>query len=280
MDKQLTPSVPVYECDASESPFPYAFKDLAASLRHPELVYALIRTGFLQKYTSVLSGVFWITLTTLLIVTGLALLYGEVFGAERVSYMPYVAGGIIIWGLIASLLNDGAGVFIAASGVYGQIPIPKSVFVMRTVGIAAIAFVIKLSVFAGVVFYVGLQPSLQSVGFAFLGLLLALWTGFWFTLIWGTLGARFRDIPVMTNAFVTIAFFATPVFWQPERLGNYRWIVDFNPLHHFINTMRGPLLGLDGVAVSFYWSLGTAAATTVLGLIVYGLFARRLTYWN
>ena len=271
---------PRYEYDANSSPFPYAFADIRDTICHPRLAVALIKTGFLQRYTSAISGFIWISITTLMIVVGMSVLYGQVFGAERLSYMPYVSSGIIIWGLIASLLNDGAGVFQAAAGVFGQTPIPKSVFALRTVGISAIVFVIKLSVLVGVILYVGLAPSVQDILLAFLGLVLLLWTGLWFTLLWGTVGAKIRSAPIITNAFVTAAFFLTPVFWQSNRLGDLGWVVTFNPLHHFINTIRGPLLGLDGVALSFAWSAGTALTMTVLGLLVFGFFARRLAYWT
>jgi len=128
--------------------------------------------------------------------------------------------------------------------------------------------------------YVGRTPTLGDMALSAFGLLLILWTGFWFALAIGALGARFRDMGQLTSAGLTFAFFLTPVFWQPDRLGNMMFIVDFNPLAHYLNTVRGPLLGLDGVATSFLWVGGCTIAATAFGLMVFGMFARRIVYWS
>lgn len=273
-------AAPVYEYDASQSGTRYALNDLKDAFRRPALVTTLIRSGFVQRHAGVLRAVFWIASITAATVLGLGLIYGEILGTERSEYLPYVATGIITWGLIASLLNDGAGVFIAAQGVYGQTPIAKSLFAIRAVGIAALTYLVKLPVLIGVLWWAGVAPDLQGLALAGLGLLLLFWTGFWFALAWGTIGARFHDLPHLTNAVVVFSFFVTPVFWQEERLGQFRFIVDYNPLYHFIHTVRGSLLGYDGLDVSFIWVGAVAVAMTLLGSLVFGGFARRLNYWN
>jgi hypothetical protein len=82
--------------------------------------------------------------------------------------------------------------------------------------------------------------------------------------------ARFRDIPPIVGSFVTVAFFATPVFWHPQTLGSERWVVDFNPLFAALDVIRAPLLG---VAPSPY-SWPVLLTTTVLGSAFRFCFSR------
>ncbi len=269
-----------YYFDASSSRFDYAVDDLKSAFSNLKLIGSLVRTGFLARYHGTLLGGFWITVTTAMTVSGLALLYGQIFGASMTEYFPYVAVGIVVWGLISTMINDGASVFLVSSGFFTQSPIAKSLFVVRAIGVAAIGMCFKLIVVAVVIYAVGLRPSLTDLGVALLGLALIYWTGFWFALGLGTLGARFRDVGQLTAAFLTFAFFVTPVFWQASRLGEYQFIVQYNPLAHFLNTVRGPLLGLPGVAESFLWATCSSLAITVAGALMFGIFARRLCYWS
>lgn len=271
---------PYYEFDASKSRFAYAWGDLKQAFARPKLIATLIRNGFLSRYQGTMLGALWITITTGMTVGGLAILYGEIFNTPLRSYFPYVAIGIVVWGLISSLINDGASVFLAASIVFNQSPISKSIFALRSVGIAAIVFLFKLIIVVIVVLATDLKPGFGDILLSLSGLAIILWIGFWFALGAGTIGARFRDIGQLTAAIVTFAFFFTPVFWQPSRLGAYQFVVEFNPLYHLLNVVRGPLIGSPDVALSFGWALGTAAVITGLGAIIFGLFGRRLCYWT
>ena len=255
-------------------------KDLTDGVQRVGLAATLIRAGFIQRHKGILPAVFWTLLLTSVTVGGMSILWGRIFAADLQFYLPYLAAGVIVWGLISSLLNSAAGVYIAARGVYTQMPIAKSLFAIRAVGIEFLSFAIKLVVLGGSMVIVSNLPALSGVGLSFLGVLLILITGFSMCLTIGLLGARFRDVPNLTNVALTFAFFVTPVFWNTDRLGDLSWVVLYNPLYHYLNVVRGPLLGLDGVATSFAVAGGLTLASLLLGVLAYGLFARRLSYWT
>jgi ABC-type polysaccharide/polyol phosphate export permease len=271
---------PIFEFDASQSGFPYAIRDLQYGISKPRLMVTLIRNAFMARYPSVYQAIFWICLTTFMIAVGMGLIYGQIFSEDRSQYMPYVASGIIIWAVIASLLNDGSSAFVNAASVFEQSSIPKSLFAIQTIGVITVTFSIKFVALIIVLAVVNMLPSWSSILVAMAGTALLLWTGFWFTLALGTMGLRFRDIPLLTNAIVTISFFVTPVFWHVERLGEYQEYIVFNPLYHFLHIVRGPLLGHEGVGESFIWAAGYSLFVAFLGMLVYGQFARRISYWR
>jgi len=134
------PVEPIYEFDASSGRFSFALNDLSRAVSRPKLAWAMIKNGFLSRYQGTALGGLWVTLTTAMTVCGLGLLYGRLFGAELSIYFPYVAVGIVVWGLISSIINEGASVFLAASGYFNETAIAKSLFPLRIVGIAAIGF--------------------------------------------------------------------------------------------------------------------------------------------
>lgn len=273
-------ALPVYSFDASKDGFSYALDDLKTALSRPRLLLNLIQTSFFTKYQGTFLGGFWITATTLMMVSGLALLYSRILGDDLSSYFPYVAIGIIVWGLISTLINEGASVFLAASVAFNQAPIPKTTFALRLVGTALLGMLYKVIIIVGVLVYFKVFPAWPAILLSLLGMFLILWTGFWFTLFIGTIGTKFRDIGQLTGASLTFAFFITPVFWRSDRLGDFSFVVTYNPLYHYINTVRGSLLGYSDVAESFMWAGGTSIVMSILGLVTFCFFAKRIVYWS
>lgn len=273
-------NVDIYEFDSAHSRFEYAWNDLRRAAARPRLILTLVRTTFFNRYKNTALGAFWVTATTIVMVTGLSILYGQILGADLKTFFPYVAIGVIVWGLISTLVNDGAAAFILGADVFNQTPIAKSVFAFRAVGLAYLTFGFRVILIVAVLAVTGTAVSIMSVFLSLCGLAIIAWTGFWFTLFVGTIGLRFRDIGQLIAAVMTISFLLTPVFWQPTRLGDYSWAVNFNPFYHYINIIRGPLLGLDSVGLSFAVTIGCAAFVTAAGAIIFGQFARRLSYWS
>lgn len=272
--------VNVYQFDAAHSRYEYAWNDLKRATARPKLILTLVRTTFFNRYKNTALGALWVTATTMLMVSGLSILYGQILGADLKTFFPYVAIGIIIWGLIATLVNDGAAAFILGADVFNQTPIAKSVFAFRALGLAYLTFLFRAVLIVAVLAATKTAPSLTSILLALCGLVTIAWTGFWFTLVAGTIGLRFRDVGQLIAAVMAISFLLTPVFWQPDRLGEYSWAVNFNPFYHYINIVRGPLLGLESVGLSFAIAIIGAVFVTIVGAFVFGQFARRLSYWS
>lgn len=273
-------NVDIYEFDSAHSRFEYAWNDLRRAVARPRLILTLVRTTFFNRYKNTALGAFWVTATTIVMVTGLSILYGQILGADLKTFFPYVAIGVIVWGLISTLVNDGAAAFILGANVFNQTPIAKSVFAFRAVGLAYLTFGFRVMLIVVVLAATGTAVSISSILLSLCGLAIIAWTGFWFALVTGTIGLRFRDVGELIAAVMTISFLLTPVFWQPGRLGKYSWAVDFNPFHHYINIVRGPLLGLDSIGLSFAVTIACAVLITIAGVCVFGQFARRLSYWS
>jgi len=80
---------------------------------------------------------------------------------------------------------------------------------------------------------------------------------------------------------VQVVFFVTPIMWLPELLSarGLTWVVSLNPMHHFVEIVRAPVLGAPVPLLS--WAV--VAAVSVVGwLIALALlerFRHRVPYW-
>jgi ABC-type polysaccharide/polyol phosphate export permease len=93
------------------------------------------------------------------------------------------------------------------------------------------------------------------------------------------ISARFRDIPPIVASLLQVLFFATPIIWSIEALGELRFIADMNPVFAAIDVIRAPLLG---VSVGPYaWPL--LIATTIIGCVTtflfFARFRTRIAFW-
>ena len=115
------------------SEFQMAFRDLKASSHRLGLAWTLAWQDVLARYRGSVLGPFWITLSMGLMVLGIGLLYARLFNLPLNDFMPFVALGIVFFGMINGTINEGCSTFIQASGILSQTALPMFTFVWRTV---------------------------------------------------------------------------------------------------------------------------------------------------
>jgi lipopolysaccharide transport system permease protein len=98
-------------------------------------------------------------------------------------------------------------------------------------------------------------------------------------LLLGAFCARFRDIGPIVGSIMQIAFFLTPVIWQPHQLGASVWLLPLNPFFALIEIVRAPLLGN---ATSKYVWAAALVYSLALCVVSWVLFVRargRVAFW-
>lgn len=230
------------------------------------------------RYRRSVLGPFWLTISATLFIAGLGPLYGALMKQDLAGYIHYLAVGFIVWQFISALITEGCQTFIAAEGFVKQTSLPLSVHAMRVVWRNTLIFAHNCLILAAVSLYFS-PPWDWGLISSLAGALLIALNGFWASVLLGLLSTRFRDIPQIIASLVQLLFFLTPVFWRPDMIERHQWVSDWNPMFHFIEIVRAPLLGhaLPGHS----WLI--AATVTIAGwMVMLGFFARyraRIAYW-
>jgi ABC-2 type transport system permease protein len=92
---------------------------------------------------------------------------------------------------------------------------------------------------------------------------------------------RFRDIPPIIGSLTQLLFFMTPIVWSYERLSSnpLAAYVELNPVMHFVEILREPVLGQESVAR--HWIV--VGVITVVGcgaaLVCLRNYRARVAYW-
>ena len=92
-----------------------AVQDLYDGLRQSELWLTLGWHDIRQRYRRSVAGPFWITISMAMMIAGIGYLSSGILNQRIDDYLPYLAAGIIVFGRIQSLVNEGCNVFIETS---------------------------------------------------------------------------------------------------------------------------------------------------------------------
>lgn len=188
-------------------------------------------------------GPLWILINMAIFVGGAGLVYGLLFGQPMHEFLPYLALGFVIWGFIVSSLTESGLTFINAEGYIKQFSFPKQIYLMRTLVVYTIIFLIGLSVLIPVQLFFGSFYIVNWL-YALPGLVLLLLTVLGHIVISAYLGARFRDLPHAMGGILQVMFFLTPILFPIKLLKerNLDFIYQYNPLYYLIDIFRHPIL--------------------------------------
>jgi ABC-type polysaccharide/polyol phosphate export permease len=258
--------------------FSMAFADLRASFQRMGLAWSLAWHDVVSRYRGSMLGPFWITLSMGLMVAGIGFLYANLFKIPVNEFIPYVALGIVFWGLISNVIIEGCSTFVQASGILSQTSLPMFTFVWRTIMRNVINLMHHAVIIVAVLIYYDHWRQ-TNVPLGLLGLLLLMLNISWVSLAAGMASARFRDIPQIVGSVIQFAMFMTPVFWLPGgRLLDHAVLL-LNPFYHLLDVVRAPLLG-QSVAASTYVFLSILA---VVGwgatFSTFALIRRRIVHY-
>lgn len=253
------------------------FENLLASIR----VGAYLGwTDLRQAYKRTLIGQFWISISTLVGVAAIGTVYSYLFGIAPDTYLPYLATGLVFWGLINSAITEGAVAFIFSEGYIRGTAVPHFTYIVRIVSKMLLTFAHNLIVIP-LILLVFPQGISFTVLLAVPGLVIGVLalTGIATTV--AVLATRFRDVPQILAAIMMILFYITPVIWKPSTLptGAAQFLVYGNPLASLLQVMRLPFLNEAPTSLNWIIAILTALISISIGALVFTKFDKRIAFW-
>ena len=256
-----------------------AARDLVDGLRMHRVWSMLARMDIRQRYRRSILGPFWITIAMIVWILAIGPLYSLLLGIGSREFIPYLAMGIITWGLLSGLILDGAAAFVGAEHLVRSMKLPYSVHVLRCLQRNLIIFAHNLLAYLPFMLWLGIAPRWGWL-WALPGVALILLVALPATFLLGTLAARFRDLQQMIASIVQLSFFLTPIFWKPELLGAHAWLADWNPFHLLLEVVRGPVVNGAPPPLHVYARIGGLLLLLLaLSMPFFIRYRRRLAFW-
>lgn len=258
--------------------FGMAWRDVRSSLQRMGLAWSLAWHDIVSRYRGSILGPFWITLSMGLMVLGIGLLYAQLFQISLREFMPFVALGIVFFGVITTVVTEGCDTFVQASGMLSQTSLPMFTFVWRTVLRNLITLAHHMVIVLGVLVFYGYW-QVMNLPLAVAGLLLLLINAAWISLMVAIASARFRDIPQIVMSVMQFALFMTPVFWRPQGKLIGHAVLGFNPFFHMLQAVRAPLMGQPVEAGTYIFLGAMAVVGWALAFTLFSRTRRRIVHY-
>ena len=222
-----------------------------------------------DRFARTVLGPFWIVISNAVLVIGITIVFGALFKAPIKDFVVYVSLGIALWTFMSAIMTGASKYLENGKNILFTYNIPWSTQITRKVFVEAIVLLIHLVIAVPVILIT--QDDLTFVSlFALLGFVLNLLFGYGLALIISSYGVRYLDLSHALESVMLFLFLFTPVFWVESALGPTRSaFIQYNPLFHFLEVVRAPVIENTFPVDSFVISCAVAALTLLSGLYIY-----------
>jgi ABC-2 type transport system permease protein len=228
-----------YDSAAQRAPEFTALHDLWA---YRNLVWELIVRDIKVRYKRSVLGFAWTMIAPLLNMVALTIVFSSVMKMAAVQNYPvYFLTGLIYWTLFSTGTSYAATQTQDANEIAKRTFVPRSVFVVSSVGVALINLVLSLVPLLLILLVTGARfyPTWWFLPIA-LVLLLAFTSGVGFAIF--TIATRFTDVREMYLVLINTWFFITPIAYAPSIVpAKYRLAIWLNPHYYLIQNFRDPI---------------------------------------
>ncbi|PZO19641.1 MAG: hypothetical protein DCF25_08145 [Leptolyngbya foveolarum] len=205
-----------------------------------EIAYIISWKNIKVRYKSSVLGIVWSLATPLIFLLIFVFIFNQAF-SEVENYPLFALSGLIFWNFFATATSQIIGSVVEAAGILKSIPVPPILFPLSSLIAAAFNLVISLIPFSILMIVFGNVPNFSSlllipVIFLYSCFILGL------SMVMAALNVYLRDIGMLWSSLLPAILYLTPIAYPvtliPEK---WRWLMNFNPLFHYINAVRSIL---------------------------------------
>ncbi len=255
-----------------------AVRDIAEAAALWRLVRALGWLDIKLRYRGSVLGPFWLTISTGTMVAAMGVVYSTLFHQDMHEYLPFLALSLVLWGFVSGTVSDACTCFLQAESTIRSMRLPFAVHAGRVVVRNALMLAHNALVIVGVFLFFSIWPGISAL-VAIPAFMLWVLDAIAACLLFGCFCARFRDIPPIVASVMQIAFFVSPIVWQPSQIGNRaHWLI-FNPFFSLLEIVRAPLLGHIPGPVVWLSALGYSLFLWAVAWLLFVRVRGRIAFW-
>ena len=255
-----------------------AFDDFKSAAQRMPACVRLSYDDLILRYRRTILGPFWLTLTLSINFLLLTLVFGSIFNEPYSDYVPFLIVSLVFWQFLSSILTESGNVFIDAKGLLESTNLPRSFYAARTIIRHFIIILHNFLVVLAVFIYFEINISWYML-MLFPALFVWIVTSFFCVIIISFAAARFHDVHQFSTAITPIIFLLTPIIWKKAFLQDNQWIVDFNPVFHFFEIVRHPLLGQHIPHLSWAVAIAVMCIFAAIAIFILSRFKYKIQFW-
>lgn len=267
----------LYEIKPKDNFFSLHLKEV---WKYRDLLFLFVKRDVVTVYKQTILGPLWYLIQPLFTSVIFTIIFNNVAGIDtgKVPAFLYNLAGIIVWNYFTSCLTETSDTFKKNAAIFGKVYFPRLIMPLSVVISNLLKLGIQLLIFIGFYFYyvlTGKDLVFNSYVFLFPFLVgLMGFLGLGLGMIISSLVTKYRDLTFLIGFGVQLLMYVSAVMYPiallKEKLPDYGWLIEYNPLAYVIEASRFMLLN-EG-EVSLFGVLYTISITIVvffIGLLIF-----------
>jgi lipopolysaccharide transport system permease protein len=250
--------------------------------QYRDLLMLFVKRDVVTVYKQTVLGPLWYLIQPLFTSITFTIIFNNLAGISTGTVPPFLfnLAGITVWNYFTACLTGTSNTFGANAGIFGKVYFPRIIVPISIVISNLLKFGIQFCIFIAFYLYYyfkGAAISLNglSVLFPFLIVVMGI-LGLGLGMFISSLVTKYRDFSYLIGFGVQLLMYLSAVVYPMalvrEKMPDYAWLVQYNPLAYIIETTRYMLLNVGQISI---WGLGyTFAVTVVLFLVGVLIFNR------
>lgn len=202
----------------------------------------LVKRDFKSKYKQTVLGIFWSILSPLLMLSVMAVIFGNFFGRSIEHYVIYLFSGQVIFNYFTEATNEGMLALVSNSSIFTKINVPKYLFLFSKNVSALINFGIILVIY---LCFIAADGVIFTFNFLLLiyPIICLVFINLGMGLILSALYIFFRDIQYLYSLFTRVIMYGSAIFYSIDILPQHLQALFYcNPIFVCITYFRSIVL--------------------------------------
>jgi len=254
--------------------------------RYKDLLFLFVKRDVVTLYKQTVLGPLWYfiqPLFTSIIFTVIFNNLAEIPTGEGVHPFLFNLAGITSWNYFKECLTGTSDTFKKNQNIFGKVYFPRVIMPLSTVVSNLLKFGIQLLVFVGFYFYfvffskagTSARPETTLLFLPLLLLFMAL-LGLGLGMIFSSMTTKYRDLNFLLQFGVQLLMYASGVMYTvsyfKEKLPDYAWLVEWNPMTIIIEAFRHITLGGNSGGFESHKIIYVAIVSIIIFLVGLAVF--------
>lgn len=248
--------------------------------QYRDLLFLFVKRDIITVYKQTVLGPLWYLIQPLFTSVTFTIIFNNVAGINTGTIPPFLfnLAGITVWNYFTACLNGTSNTFAGNAGIFGKVYFPRIITPMSVVISNLIKFGIQFLIF--IAFYIyfyasGVDLSINGLILLFPLLIVIMGIlGLGLGMFISSLVTKYRDFSNLIGFGVQLLMYLSAVMYPMElikqKLPDYGWLVQYNPLAYLIETARYMLMNVGHISV---WGLVYTLIVTIgvffIGLLIF-----------
>lgn len=252
--------------------------------RYRDLLFLFVKRDVITVYKQTVLGPLWYFIQPLFTTLTFTLIFNNLANIPTGAGVPaflFNLAGLSCWNYFSSCFTGTSNTFTSNQGIFGKVYFPRVIAPLSVVISNLVKFGIRLLVFVGFYLYFVFftdkaSEAVPNFTLFLLPVLIALMAllGLGFGMIISSFTTKYRDLTYLVGFGMQLLMYGSavmyPLSYFKEKLPEYAWLVEYNPMTVFIELFRYMTLGVGTFSFAYFlYAAVVSIGSFLIGLIVF-----------